>query len=280
MTAPAARIALGALGACLVMLIAAALPAAARAATRTAPAGYVIRRTQAQTLPAQSHFQGQINCPAGTVPWGGGAVTSEPGPLVNLASSFPDGHTWIVRLNNATEDPASFQVEVVCASRPAGYTVVQGTTELLPPLVQAGALATCPTGTKPLGGGGFTSSGNTSVNLNSSGPQGGSWAIEEGNGTLDDWTLTAVAVCGKATGYQVVKGPIFSSLANSIGGSNATCPAPTVVVGGGVFAASAETSVSVAATFPGSRTEWDAAVTNSSAAATTAVTEAICARHA
>jgi hypothetical protein len=279
MTARAARIALGALGACLVILIAAALPATARAATRTPPAGYVIRQTPTQTLPAQSHFQGQLNCPAGTVPWGGGAVTSEPGPMVNLSASFPDGRTWIVRLNNATADLASFQVEVVCAKRPAGYTVVQGTTQLLPPLLQAGAVATCPTGTKPLGGGGFTSSGNTSVNLNSSGPQGQSWVIEEGNGTLDDWTLTAVAVCGKANGYRVVKGPTFSSLANSIGGSNANCPAPTVVVGGGVFAASSETAISVAATFPGSCVEWDSAVSNNTPAAVTAVTEAVCAHR-
>jgi hypothetical protein len=267
-----------ALGAGLANLVAAALPATASAA-RTPPAGYLIRQTQTQTLPALSHTQGQINCPAGTVPWGGGTVTSEPGPLVNLSGSFPDGHTWIVRLNNATPNDASFQVSVVCAKRPAGYTVVQGTTEVLPPLLQAGAVATCPTGTKPLGGGGLTSSGSTSVNLNSSGPQGQSWAIEEGNGTLTDWTLTAVAVCGKANGYRVVKGPTFSSLATSIGGSNANCPAPTVVVGGGVFAASSDTAVNVAATFPGNRAEWDAAVSNNTTAATTAVTEAVCAHR-
>ena len=279
MTARAARIALGALSACLVILIAAALPATARAAARTPPAGYRIKATLTQTLPAFSSEQGQVSCPVGTVPWGGGAVTSEPGPLVNLSASFPDGRAWIVQLTNATADPASFQVEVVCAKRPAGYTVVHGTTQVLPQLLQAGALATCPAGTKPLGGGGSTNALSTAVNLDSTGPQGQSWAVEEGNGTLTAFTLTAVAVCGKANGYRVVKGSTFSSLANSIGGSNATCPAPTVVVGGGVFAASSETAVSVAATFPGSRIEWDADVSNNTTSATTAVTEAVCAHR-
>jgi hypothetical protein len=275
MPARAVRVALGAVAALTVPAVLAATPAAA--AARKPPPGYRIVHTAVLTLPANSRFSGEVNCPTGTVPWGGGAVTESPDPAVDVADSFPDGRTWVVEVNNATASDTAFQVAAVCAKRPAGYTVVQGTGQLLPAMLEAGATATCPTGTRPLGGGGFTTSGNRPVAINSSGPDGQSWAVEENNGTAVDWGITAFAVCGKPNGYRVVKGAQFTTAAGSRIGSEAICPAPSVVVGGGVFTASSDLQVNVAGTLPGSRTAWDAFIANASPFPATATPEAVCA---
>jgi hypothetical protein len=274
MSALAAR--LGAVSACLAA-VAVALPATAHAATRTPPAGYRVVKSAMLTLPANSRFLGSVDCPAGTVPWGGGVLTESPDPAVDVADSFPDGGSWIAEANNPTNSDTAFQVDVVCAKRPAGYTVVQGPSQVLPAMLEAGATATCPAGTHPLGGGGFTSSGNRTVAINSTGPNGQTWAVEENNGTTLDWGITAFAVCGNPHGYRVVKGGQFTVGAGTRLGSQATCPAPTVVVGGGAFAASSSLQVNVAGTIPGGRTTWQSFIANASASPITATPEAICA---
>jgi hypothetical protein len=267
---------LGAVGVCLAV-VAAALPATAHAATRKPPAGYRIVKTAVLTLPANSRFHGQVKCPVGTVPWGGGVITESPDPSVDVAESFPDGRFWIAEMNNQTASDTAFQVDAVCAKRPAGYTVVQGATEPLPALLQGDAVATCPAGTKPLGGGGFTSSGNQTVATNSSGPDGQNWDVAENNGTGITWNLTAVAVCGRPHAYRVVQGQPFTIAAGSRLGSQANCPAPFVVVGGGIFIGSEDLRTNVAGTEPIGRTAWGSFVANASAFPATAVPEAICA---
>jgi hypothetical protein len=266
---------LGAVGACLAV-VAVALPATAHAATRKPPGGYRIVKTAVLTLPAGSRFHGQVNCPVGTVPWGGGVITESPDPAVNIADSFPDGRTWIVEMNNPTASDTAFQVNAVCAKRPAGYTVVHGTLQLLPALLQGDAVATCPAGTRPLGGGGFSSSGNQAVATNSSGPDGQNWDLAENNGTVITWNLTAVVVCGKPVAYRVVMGQPFAVAALSRLGSEANCPAPFVVSGGGTFIGSEALQANIDGTEPIGRTAWGSFIGNDSASTLTAVPEAIC----
>ena len=266
---------MGAVGACLAV-VAIALPATAHAVTLKPPAGYRIVKTAVLTLPAGSRFHGQVSCPAGTVPWSGGVITESGDPSVDIAESFPDGRFWIAEMNNPTASDSAFQVDAVCAKRPAGYTVVQGATQALPAMLQGDAVATCPAGTRPLGGGGFTSSGNQTVAINSSGPDGQNWDLAENNGTALTWDLTAVLVCGTPHAYRVVLGQQFTVAALSRLGSEAACPAPFVVSGGGIFIGSESLQANVDGTEPFGRTVWGSFVANASLSPVTAFPEAIC----
>ena len=268
-----ARAALAGLGVLAVALALAASPAAA--AVRKPPPGYRIVRTADLALPAHSRHQGEAVCPAGTVPWGGGVITESPDPAVVVADSFPDTGSWLADVSNPTGSDTAFQVQVVCARRPAGYTIVSGNSVTLGPMLEAGATETCPAGTHPLGGGGFTTSGDTTA-INSTGPDGMSWAIEENNPTALQWMILPDAICGHPRFYRVVKGASFAIGAGTRGGSQGTCPAPFVVSGGGVFTASSDLSVNVAGTEPIGRTIWGSFVANDSAFAVTATPEAVC----
>jgi hypothetical protein len=143
-------------------------------------------------------------------------------------------------------------------------------------MLQAGSFATCPAGTHPLGGGGFTSSGNQTVAINSSGPDGRNWDLDENNGTTVDWVIAAVAVCGHPSAYRVVDGAPFTTAAGTRLGSQADCPAPFVVAGGGIFVDSEALGANIAGTEPIGRTAWGSFVANASASPVTAVPEAIC----
>ena len=272
MTARAARVALGALGVCLIPLIA-ALPA--NAAARKPPPGYRIVRSAELPLAAHSRAQAQASCPADTVPWGGGVITESPDPGVTVADSFPDTTAWLGDVNNPTGSDTAFQVVVVCAKRPAGYDIVRGPAVTLPRMMEAGATATCPAGTHPLGGGGAVNAGGI-VAMNSSGPDSQNWVFEENNTTAVELVTFAYAVCGHPHAYRVVKGAQFTTAAGSRLGSQATCPAPFVVTGGGVFTASSDITANVAGTEPIGRTVWGSFIANSSPSPVPATPEAVC----
>jgi hypothetical protein len=271
MSARAARIALGT---CLVPLIA-ALPGTAQAATRKPPPGYKIVRGAEVALLAHTRAQAQASCPAGTVPWGGGVVTESPDPAVTVADSFPDTTAWIGDVNNASGSDSAFQVVAVCAQRPAGYSIVQGAGVTLPRMMEAGATATCPAGTHPLSGGGFVNAGGV-VSLNSSGPDGQNWVYEENNTTDVELVTFAYAVCGHPHAYRVVKGAQFTTSAGTRLGSQATCPAPFVISGGGIFVGSSDLNANVAGTEPFGRTTSGSFVANGSPFPVPATPEAVC----
>jgi hypothetical protein len=274
MSARAARIALGALGACLVPLIA-ALPDTAQPAIRKPPPGYKIVRSAEAALLAHTRAQAQASCPAGTVPWGGGLVTESPDPAVTVADSFPDTTAWIGDVNNPSGSDTAFEVVAVCAKRPAGYSIVQGAGVTLPRMMEAGATATCPAGTHPLSGGGFVNAGGI-VALNSSGPDSQNWVFEENNATNVELVAFAYAVCGHPHAYRVVKGAQFTTAAGTRLGSQATCPAPFVVSGGGVFTASSDLSANIAGTEPFGRTVWGSFIANDTLSPVPATPEAVC----
>jgi hypothetical protein len=274
MTALAARIALGALGACLILLIA-ALPGTAHAATRKPPPGYTIVRSPTNPLAAHSRAQGVVNCPSGTVPWGGGVLTESPDPAVTVADSFPDTMAWISDVNNASGGDTAFQVVAVCAKRPAGYSIVQGAAVVLEHMLEGAGTATCPAGTHPLSGGGFVNSGGI-VTVNSSGPDQQRWVFEENNPTTAMPVLFAYAICGHPHAYRVVQGAQFTTGAGSRLGSQATCPAPYVVSGGGIFTASSDLGANVAGTEPLGRASWASFIANSTAGPVLATPEVVC----
>jgi hypothetical protein len=265
------------IGACLVTLAGAAGAAASTAAVKPRPpAGYKVVISTELTAPDGADTRGTVKCPAGTVPFGGGAIVSSPSTRANVGSTFPSGGTWFGDIKNASGAATTFQVEVICGKRPKGYTVVRGANVVNPVGSQSRAVATCPAGTRPLGGGGTSNAFSSFVDMNRTGPKGRSWVVKENNASATEAELTAVVVCGKVNGYRVVTGPAFSAPAGGQKGGSAVCPAPTVPIGGGVFTTSKSVGVNVEGTIP-SGDRWDSFMNNNTGFPATATAVAVCA---
>jgi hypothetical protein len=169
------------------------LPALAAAATLVAAFGETTARAAIHGLTvvtsdsfiagANGQTRASVECPRGRVPLGGGAFISGSNLAIGLASSFPVDHLWIVDVSNPTAGSTTFQIRVVCASKPKLYSL---STSVFAP-VRAGtatsAFAACPAGSLPLGGGGDTSATLPLVELIGSQPVGQSWRVDEFNGT-------------------------------------------------------------------------------------------------
>src|SRR5262249_40562087 len=150
-------------------------------------------------------------CPPHTVPLGGGAFVASSSTAVNLNSSFPTAVGWVVDLNNGSDQATAFAVLAVCARTPNRYTVVPSTVDN-PRGTQSRADAVCPTGTKILGGGGFSNAG-LGVNESSNSIGGDGWRIEQNNATGGDAQVTAFAICGKVKGWRVAIGTTIQAVA-------------------------------------------------------------------
>jgi hypothetical protein len=197
---------------------------------------------------------------------------------VNVSASAPFGAFWAGAVKNSSTTGSTFRVTAICAKRPQGYRVIQSPIVTNPAGTQTKAVATCPTGTMPLGGGGFTGSESTDVNMNGTAPKGRTWIVRENNEGMTDETVGAIAVFGKLHGYRVVKGAPFSVIHGLEAGSFASCPAPTVPVSGGVFSGSKSVFVNFAGSFRTGH-EWDAFVNNSTEGDISSTAVAVCARR-
>ena len=271
---------LAVLGAVLVTAASAAVASASTpsAPARSKPAGYTIL-TKSFAANAGVESGGHVRCPKGTVPIGGGVfVNTSPDLRVNVSASAPFGPFWAGAVKNSSAVDSTFRVTAVCAKRPKGYRQVESRIISNPAGTQSKAVATCPAGTKPLGGGGFTSSESTLVNMNGTAPKGRTWVVRENNADMGDATVGAIAVCGKLHGYRVVKGKPFSVIHGLEAGSFASCPAPTVPISGGVFSGSKSVFVNFAGSFPTGH-EWDAFVNNSTEGDISSSAVVVCARR-
>ena len=274
MHARRAHTAVAAVAACLVALGS----AAAAQAARHPPPGYGILDTNQMDAPQDQQTRGSAQCPAGTVPFGGGVVVSSPSTLANVSASFPEGPFWVGIVSNDSGADTTFQIEVECAKRPPGYEVVQSDLVLNPEGFQSSVLATCPAGTRPLGGGGESTSPSVFTNINSTGPQGRSWFVTEDNASGADAALEAFAVCGTLHNYRVVNGHSFALPADGQGHGVVACPAPSVATGGGVSSASSSVGVNVIGSVPvGIGGRWSAFVNDFTAFPATATALAVCA---
>lgn len=272
--------ALAVIGACLATLAGAATAYASTGAAtaRTAPAGYKIVSKQF-TATAGSESNGAVPCPKATVPIGGSVFAdSSPELRVNVSGSFPFGGFWAGEVTNSSTTSTTFEVVAVCANRPTGYKVVHSASVANPALAQSQAATTCPAGTMPLGGGGAPASSSTDITMNGTAPSGSSWIVRQNNTGATPTSFEAVAVCGKLHGYRVVKGKPFTVASGGQAGSFATCPAPTVPIGGGVLTGRSSVGVSFQGSFPTGH-EWEAFMTNSSEGPTTTNAVVVCASH-
>ena len=145
--------------------------------------------------PAGAQTGASVSCPSGTVLFGGGASSSGTRD-VNLNVSAPNGAKWTVFMNNASTADASVRAVVVCGRKPAGYSVVAGADTEVEPYGQSEADVSCPTNHKVLGGGGYSASTSTSVDLNATEAVGsGSWQATQDDETSVGTDETAYAVC-------------------------------------------------------------------------------------
>jgi hypothetical protein len=265
-------------------------PAAAPAPGKTAPAspdvraskpkppkGYAVVLNGPLTSTTGVQTRGTATCPTGTVPFGGGEFTPASNLSVNLNSSFPITGGWAADLNNASGTSTTFDVYVVCANAPKLYRVVTGPATTNPAGAQSGAEAVCPAKTFVLGGGSLSSTGSTSVNINSSFNLGNGWRTDENNASAASAIVTPYAICAKKPkGYVRAEGAPVSNPAFTQTLASISCPAPTVPLSGGGFSGSSATSTNLNSSFP-SAGGWGLYEDNGSASAATVGAFALCA---
>jgi hypothetical protein len=226
-------------------------------------------------IPAFSGMQtrGTVNCPRGTVPFGGGAFAGE-GTSVSINGSFPSGRGWTVDLNNASPLTSFVDVRVVCSRKPSLYSLASDGFGALPAGRTTTAFATCPAGSFPLGGGSDSSSSQVLVNLNASFPTGQSWRVDESNLSATDAAVSGVATCGAPRGYVTESnGPILLS-PHTETLLAAGCPGHRLAVGGGVIG-NAAAGITVNSTAPDG-IFWDNEVNNTTGVTVSATAWVVC----
>ena len=242
-----------------------------------APAGYAVVDSAVLASPNQTQQRGTVECPAGTVPLGGGVFISSVNTLANVNSSFPTPTGWAGDVNNASGVDTTFVVQVVCGTQPAHYRIVESSPVVNAATSQNEALVTCPKGSKPLGGGGLSSGGTVDVNMNSTSPLRRAWSVVENNASDSDRLIQAFAVCGKVPGYAVVRGSTSLNPAGSQSAFTVTCPAPKLPVGGGVISSSTSVAVNLNSSLSRVANDWEAFMNNASQFDTVATPIVVCA---
>ena len=256
--------------------------AASAATAPTAPPGYQrVISAPIPIPPGTFDSGGQVTCPAGTVPWGGGAgFTGGFASLgENINTSAPAGDGWRARYNNSgTRTDDHFRVDAICARQPAGYTTTFTTVDN-PAGAKSAAIAVCPAGTRLLSGGTLSTADTADVQLLSAWPLGPErFKSVMWNGSATDQQLTTFAICGhKPAGYAIT-----SATSSDTGGpdtlaADLQCPAGTSILGGGVHVTSPRPAVTVGASLDDSDTQWLSEVVNDAPDPATETTYAICA---
>jgi hypothetical protein len=261
---------------------AAAATKATAANTPTAPPGYQrLRSAPIPVPPGMFDAGGQVACPAGTVPWGGGAgfTGGFAGAGDSINTSAPTGNGWEGRYNNSSTRPDDhFAVDAICAKQPADYTTTF-TTVNNPAGSKSAAVAVCPAGTRLLSGGTLSTADTTDVQLLSAWPLGPErFKSVMWNGSATGQQLTTFAVCGhRPAGYAIT-----SATGSDTGGPDtlaggAQCPAGTSILGGGIHVTSPRPSVTLGASLDEPSTQWLSEVVNLDPAPATVTIYAICA---
>jgi hypothetical protein len=250
------------------------------ASTATAPPGYQrVRSTPIPIPPGLFDSGGQVACPAGTVPWGGGVGFT--GGIAsageNINTSAPTGNGWEGRFNNSSTRPDdNFAVDAICAKKPAGYTTTFTTVDN-PAGAQSAAVAVCPAGTRLLSGGTLSTADTTDVQLLSAWPLGPErFRSVMWNGSATDQRLTTFAICGhRPAGYTITSAPESDTggPVTLVGG--AQCPAGTSILGGGIHVTSPQPAVTLGESLDKPATQWLSEVVNSATAPATVTIYAI-----
>ena len=252
------------------------------ASAATAPPGYQrVRSAPIPVPPGMFDSGGQVTCPMGTVPWGGGIgfTGGIAGLGDNINTSAPTGNGWRGRYNNSsTRTDDNFVVDAICAKKPLGYTTTFTTVDN-PTGTKSAAIAVCPGGTRLLSGGTLSTADTVDVQLLSAWPLGPArFKSVMWNGSATDQQLTTFAICGhKPAGYTIT-----SATGSDTGGPDtlaggAQCPAGTSILGGGIRVTSPRPTVTLGASLDEPETQWLSEVVNAAPDPATATIYAICA---
>ena len=250
----------------------------------TKPAGYAIVASGTFTAQAGLEGLGTVTCPKSngvqTYPLSGGALASGDDLAENINSSWPTTKGWSVDMNNAGTSSATFQVYAVCAKKLSGYVLRKSRSVPNPAGAENAANYSCPSGDVVFGGGVFSASSQTSVNIASEWPIGATWQVYVNNGSMQATSFRVYEICAKinktTTHYQVDAG---STVGNPAGDETIAiqgCPTGLSILSGGISSSSLLTSVNLNTTFP-DETEWVSYENNASAADETITPYAICA---
>ncbi len=257
----------------------AAVATATAATTPSAPPGYRLLNT---VLPAPAHTQtGTLQaCPAGTVVWGGGGGLQgslSDGFGVNT-SSINTSADWRLRVNNASAAANSFNAWLVCAQKPAGYTIASSAAVANPAGMRTTGSVKCPAGTVVLHGGVLSTSTSTAVNLNAAWPKSTtsySATVTNGSGTAASFFVQAI--CAKQpAGYKLVT-RTDTVPAPTLVSTAALCPAKTAVVGGGAKTNPFSSQMALDDSVPQTG-EWSVTYSDTATVSEKISTFAICAR--
>jgi hypothetical protein len=206
----------------------------------TLPKGYTVV-TSTFTAFAGAQDADQTNCPGTEQPVGGGAFVSSSDLLVNLNRSYPWSHSWIVSVGNASASSTPVTAYVICMAHSASYKVVQSAAASVSPDSVNSQAAVCPAHTVVTGGGAFSGSAATDVNINSTVPNtfaGGrtGWRVAMASSDPSSVSFTVYAVCRpKPVGYSIQWGLNQQLQPYSEGKAIVTCPGASVPIGGGGF---------------------------------------------
>jgi hypothetical protein len=248
-----------------------------RASRPRPPKGYVVVRSGPLNANAGTQTRGTVACPAGTVPFGGGAFAGSTALTVNINSSIPVGNSWLADINNGSGSATTFNVYAVCAKAPKLYQLVSGAAVTNPVNDQSSASVVCPAKTVVLGGGSLSSSGSTAVNINTSIPQSNGWRTDENNASASAATVIPYAVCAKKPkGYVQMFGTDVLNPPGTHTGATVVCPSPTVPLSGGGFSSSSTIFVDLSSSAP-SGLSWFVYENNGGAGAPSITADAICA---
>jgi hypothetical protein len=204
------------------------------------PNGYTVV-TNTLTSYAGSQTSGAAQCPGTEQPAGGGAFVASDDLSVNINSSFPDGGSWQVDLDNASALPTTYYVYAVCMAYSAKYRVVHSPLTTADSMSVSSEAANCPKGTSVLGGGAESSSDATDVYIDSTVPNQlnrgrTAWRVAMASADPYNTTYRVYAVCAaKPTGYSIQWGQEVALGPYSENEAVVTCPGASVPVGGGGF---------------------------------------------
>ncbi len=169
----------------------------AQAAAAKPPKGYV--QVHATVVaPGQHQTHGTVTCPAGLVPFGGGAFVGDSHLNGNLHSSFPLSNGWAADVNEVSSDSTILTVYATCGKAPKRYVQVESMAIVNPAESQDAGFANCPARTVILGGGSESNTSSLAANINDTLPSGNGWRTDMNMNTNFGSSFEVFAICAKA----------------------------------------------------------------------------------
>jgi hypothetical protein len=164
------------------------------AACSTKPGKYAQVLGTAATVNAGTQLSNiTATCATGSRPLGGGLFSNSTSTSANVNSSIPTATGWRIDANDASATAETVTTYLVCG-KVTKYHMVAGTSAANNSGTQTGSTAACGHGV-PIGGGAFSSSGSTSVSLNTTLPVTNGWESYQNNNSTSPASITPYTVC-------------------------------------------------------------------------------------